>query len=103
MACVLFNLKKTNLTDIITPTTSVCAIYRTPLGCYERLIRSDLFIYSSRRNVVSSLNIQHNGWRQLVAGVATDSNWRNYYMRLYNWLFPFDTLAEIAGPKYIPP
>ena len=36
---------------INTPTTRVCAIYRTPLGCYENLIRSDLFIYSSRRSV----------------------------------------------------
>ena len=30
-----------------TPWTRVCAIYKTPLGCYENLIRSDLFIYSS--------------------------------------------------------
>ena len=33
-----------------TPTTRVCAIYRTPLGFYENLIRSDLFIYSNRRS-----------------------------------------------------
>ena len=33
-----------------TPTTRVCAIYRTALGCYENLIRSDLYIYSSRRS-----------------------------------------------------
>ena len=36
---------------IPTPTTRVCAIHRTPLGCYENLIRSDLFIHSSRRSV----------------------------------------------------
>ena len=33
-----------------TPTTRVCAIFRTPFGCYENLIRSDLCIYSSRRS-----------------------------------------------------
>ena len=33
-----------------TPTTRVCGIYRTSLGSYENLIRSDLFIYSSRRS-----------------------------------------------------
>ena len=26
-----------------TPRTRLCAIYRTPLGCYENLFRSDLF------------------------------------------------------------
>ena len=36
---------------VITPTTRVCAIYRTPFGCYENLIRSDLFINSTRRSV----------------------------------------------------
>ena len=35
---------------INTPRTRVCAIYRTPLGCYEYLIRSDLFIFSSLRS-----------------------------------------------------
>ena len=34
-----------------TPRTRFCVIYRSPLGCYEKLIRSDLFIYSSRRSV----------------------------------------------------
>ena len=34
-----------------TPTTRVCAFYRTPFGCYENLIRSDLFIYSSRMSI----------------------------------------------------
>ena len=34
-----------------TPRTRVCTIYRTPLGCYENLIISDLFIYPSRRSV----------------------------------------------------
>ena len=38
-----------------TPTTRVCAIYRTPFGCYENLIRSDLFIYSSCRSVMSTV------------------------------------------------
>ena len=33
------------------PTTRVCAFYRAPFGCYENLIRSDLFIYSSCRSV----------------------------------------------------
>ena len=33
-----------------TPRTRVCAIYRTPLGCNVNLIRSDLFIYPSRRS-----------------------------------------------------
>ena len=28
-----------------TPRTRVCAIYRTPLGCFENLIRADIFIY----------------------------------------------------------
>ena len=37
---------------IFTPRTRVCAIYRTPLGCYENLIRSDLFIYHSHRGVL---------------------------------------------------
>ena len=35
-----------------------CAIYRTPLGCYENLIRPDLFIYSSRRSELLFLLIQ---------------------------------------------
>ena len=42
-----------------TPRTRVCAIYRTPLGCYENLIRSDLFIYPSRRSV--SVGMSHEG------------------------------------------
>ena len=37
---------------IITPRTKVCALYRTLLSCYANLIRSDLFIYSSRRSVI---------------------------------------------------
>ena len=36
---------------VYTPATRVWAIYRTPLGCYENLIRSDLFVYPSRRSV----------------------------------------------------
>ena len=40
-----------------TPTTRVCAIYRTPLGCYENLIRSDLFIYPSGRS--ADIILQH--------------------------------------------
>ena len=35
--------------------TRVCAIYRTILGCYENLIRFDLFIYFSRRSDKSIL------------------------------------------------
>ena len=38
------------MTRFNTPSTEVCAIYRTPLGRYENLIRSDLFSYSSRVN-----------------------------------------------------
>ena len=36
---------------LFTPATRACAIYRTPLGCYENPIRSDLFIYPSHRSV----------------------------------------------------
>ena len=43
------------LKEFVTPMTRGCAIYRTPLGCYENLIRSDLFIYSSRRSVVEKV------------------------------------------------
>ena len=52
-------MKKNNL-GINTPTTRVCAIYRTPLGCYEILIKSDLFIYSSRRSVKTVLYLKYN-------------------------------------------
>ena len=41
------------MAHVLTPTTRVCAIYRTPLGCYENLIRSDLFIYPSSRSVLT--------------------------------------------------
>ena len=40
-----------------TPRTRVCAIYRTPLCCYVNLIRSDLFIYPSRK--CGSVNLKY--------------------------------------------
>ena len=41
-----------------TPTTRVCASYRTPLGCNVNLIRSDHFIYPSRRSA-HSISVIH--------------------------------------------
>ena len=55
--------------NITTPTTRVCAIYRTPLGCYESLIRSDLFIYSSCRSVTIAISFVERGGNIAAATV----------------------------------
>ena len=39
-----------------TPRTRVCAIYRTPFGCYKNWIISYLFIYPSPRSEEEFLN-----------------------------------------------
>ena len=52
--------------NLYTPRTRVCAIYRTPLGCNVNLIRSDLFIYPSRRSVYASFLFGVSIYKQLT-------------------------------------
>ena len=85
--CTLTYFSK-NVTDINTPWNRVCAINRTSLGCYENLIRSDLFIYPSHRidsNTPESRDCQISNYFYPYAGhVITDSIDAIPYARVRN-------------------